>query len=326
MSHDALSQEEISALFSAEQAGATGDDASLLAVLRSFLEQGWEAAAELLQAEARPAGWRLQRQSFAAALQAWGEGIAVAAPLSGDAAGTVLTAVDPDLGAALAGLMLDSEVDDPTAAPVPAALAEVLGRVCVAGVRGWEALLGAAPAAAPGAAAALGAEASVAGVAAAAPVAAVAYELTVGEQTGRALLVVTGAVLEKLTAAGGPPVAAASQAPPQEAPQPEPAAAPFQFRDLDPGEQSSESRNIDLILDVTLAITVELGRTRRQIREVLALGPGSVVELDRLAGEDVDVLANGILIAKGEVVVIDENFGVRITDIVSPAARLSTLR
>ena len=73
-------------------------------------------------------------------------------------------------------------------------------------------------------------------------------------------------------------------------------------------------------------MTVELGRTKKQIREVLALGPGSLLELDKLAGEAVDVLVNGKLIARGEVVVIDENFGVRITDIVSPAERAVTLR
>ena len=92
------------------------------------------------------------------------------------------------------------------------------------------------------------------------------------------------------------------------------------------GHAAAGPRNIDLILDVTLQVTVELGRTKKQIREVLALGPGSLLELDKLAGEAVDVLVNGKLIARGEVVVIDENFGVRITDIVSPAERAATLR
>lgn len=97
------------------------------------------------------------------------------------------------------------------------------------------------------------------------------------------------------------------------------------WQDLGRGSISSEAQNIELLLDVPLQITVELGRTRRKIRDVLAMGPGSVVELDRLAGEAVDVLVNGKLIAKGEVVVIDENFGVRITDIVSPAERVRNL-
>lgn len=97
------------------------------------------------------------------------------------------------------------------------------------------------------------------------------------------------------------------------------------FPDLGRGASGSEPQNIDMIMDVPLQITVELGRTRKQIREVLSLGPGSVVELDKLAGEAVDVLVNGKLVAKGEVVVIDENFGVRITDIVSPAERVQSL-
>lgn len=99
-----------------------------------------------------------------------------------------------------------------------------------------------------------------------------------------------------------------------------------QFPDLSPKTRSEDIRNIDLLMDVNLQVTVELGRTRRQIRDVLALGPGSVVELDKLAGEQVDVLVNGKLIAKGEVVVIDENYGVRITDIISPADRVQSLK
>ena len=81
--------------------------------------------------------------------------------------------------------------------------------------------------------------------------------------------------------------------------------------------------NISLLLDVPLTLTVELGRTRQLVRDVLGLGEGSIIELDKLAGEPVDLLVNGKLIAKGEVVVIDENFGVRVTDIVSPAERLN---
>ncbi len=83
---------------------------------------------------------------------------------------------------------------------------------------------------------------------------------------------------------------------------------------------------LDLILDVPLRVTVELGRTRMAIRDVLDLGKGSVVELDRLAGEPVDMLVNGKLIARGEVVVIDESFGIRVTDIVNPVDRVSNLK
>lgn len=106
----------------------------------------------------------------------------------------------------------------------------------------------------------------------------------------------------------------------------EPPVKAAQFPDLTPRATREELRNIDLLLDVSLQVTVELGRTRRQIRDVLSLGPGSVMELDKLAGEQVDVLINGKLIAKGEVVVIDENYGVRITDIVSPTERVQVMR
>ncbi len=82
------------------------------------------------------------------------------------------------------------------------------------------------------------------------------------------------------------------------------------------------SPNMNLLMDVQMTLTVELGRTRMYIKDILGLGEGSIIELDKLAGEPVDLLVNGKLIAKGEVVVIDENFGVRVTDIVSPVDRL----
>lgn len=119
-----------------------------------------------------------------------------------------------------------------------------------------------------------------------------------------------------------PPVRPAATRLPQAAPV---AVRPAEWKNLGGGGNSAEAHNIELLLDVPLQITVELGRSRRKIRDVLAMGPGSVVELDRLAGEPVDVLVNGKLIAKGEVVVIDDNFGVRITDIVSPAERVRNL-
>ena len=97
---------------------------------------------------------------------------------------------------------------------------------------------------------------------------------------------------------------------------------PVQFEAFDKNIGTGEKENIDLIMDVPLEITVELGRTKKIIKEILEFGPGTVVELDRLAGEPVDVIVNGKFIAKAEVVVIDESFGVRITDIVSPNKRL----
>ncbi|QSO53777.1 flagellar motor switch phosphatase FliY [Alicyclobacillus curvatus] len=85
-------------------------------------------------------------------------------------------------------------------------------------------------------------------------------------------------------------------------------------------------RNLSLLFDVPLTVTVELGRTKRPIREILELAPGSVIELDKLAGEPVDILVNNKRIAIGEVVVIDENFGVRVTDILSQADRVRSLQ
>ena len=82
------------------------------------------------------------------------------------------------------------------------------------------------------------------------------------------------------------------------------------------------TNNLDLILDIPVHLTVELGRTKIAIRNLLQLAQGSVVELDGLAGEPMDVLVNGCLIAQGEVVVVNDKFGIRLTDIISPAERL----
>ena len=94
------------------------------------------------------------------------------------------------------------------------------------------------------------------------------------------------------------------------------------------GEKLTEGgqRNLNLLLDIPLQVTVELGRQNKTVHEILDLSPGSVVELDKLAGEPVDILINQKLIAKGEVVVIEENFGVRVTDILSQEARLKQLK
>ncbi len=101
---------------------------------------------------------------------------------------------------------------------------------------------------------------------------------------------------------------------------------PAQFAPLKQTMLNVSDSNIGMIMDVPLQVTVELGRTRKLIREILELAPGSVLELDKLAGEPVDILVNGKIVAKGEVVVIDENFGVRITGIVSMQERASTLQ
>jgi len=90
---------------------------------------------------------------------------------------------------------------------------------------------------------------------------------------------------------------------------------------------SAEGRgNLKLIMDVPLQVTVELGSTKMRIKEILELGVGSVIELDKLASDPVDVYVNGRLIAKGEVVVIDETFGIKITDIISPVERITNLQ
>lgn len=85
-------------------------------------------------------------------------------------------------------------------------------------------------------------------------------------------------------------------------------------------------QNLDFILDIPLKVTVELGRTKVYVKELLQLGQGSVVELDKLAGEPLEILINEKLVAKGEVVVVNEKFGIRLTDIISPIERIETLR
>ncbi len=92
-----------------------------------------------------------------------------------------------------------------------------------------------------------------------------------------------------------------------------------------PGGSPNTAGSINFLLDVPLDVTVELGRTKIALSDMLQLGPGSVIELDKLIGEPVDLLVNEKLIAKGEVVVFDENFGVRITDIINPEERIKSL-
>lgn len=98
-----------------------------------------------------------------------------------------------------------------------------------------------------------------------------------------------------------------------------------EFEQLQPEQLDTGDVKIDAILDVPVTVAMEIGRTRITIRNLLHLNQGSVVELDRLAGEPMDVLVNGTLIAQGEVVVVNDKFGVRLTDIVSPADRVKKL-
>lgn len=103
------------------------------------------------------------------------------------------------------------------------------------------------------------------------------------------------------------------------------AAAQFQQLNDDVSREYRGDVKLDAILDVPVTIAMEIGRSRINIRNLLQLNQGSVVELDRLAGEPMDVLVNGTLIAQGEVVVVNEKFGIRLTDIVSPADRIKKL-
>lgn len=103
-------------------------------------------------------------------------------------------------------------------------------------------------------------------------------------------------------------------------------ARPVEFADLHASDEIMQRENIDRLMDVTLTLAVELGRKKMQIKEILDLGPGKIIELDKLAGEPVDLLVNGRLLARGEVVVVDENFGVRITDLLNPMDRIKSLQ
>ena len=92
------------------------------------------------------------------------------------------------------------------------------------------------------------------------------------------------------------------------------------------GQSGQASRDMEFLLDIPLMISVELGRTKMLINDLLQLGQGSVIELDKLAGEPMEIFVNNRLIARGEVVVVNEKFGVRLTDIISPSERVRQLR
>jgi flagellar motor switch protein FliN/FliY len=102
------------------------------------------------------------------------------------------------------------------------------------------------------------------------------------------------------------------------------AVARAQFNDLGPTAAggAGQEMNLNLILDVAVTLALEVGRAKMSVRDLLQLAPGAVVELDRLAGEPLDVLVNGVRIARGEVVVVNEKFGIRLTDVVSETERM----
>lgn len=104
-----------------------------------------------------------------------------------------------------------------------------------------------------------------------------------------------------------------------------PAVQATAFPPVEEGSSEVTSKNIEFLLDIPLQVTVQIGGTRMMIRELLQLGQGSVIELDKLAGEPMEVLVNNKLVARGEVVVVNEKFGIRLTDVVSPNQRLQQL-
>jgi flagellar motor switch protein FliN/FliY len=121
---------------------------------------------------------------------------------------------------------------------------------------------------------------------------------------------------------------AAAATAPAAAPTPAPAAQSATqavFKPLAGRDSGAGGTDIDLIMDVPVQLTVELGRTRLTIKNLLQLGQGSIVELDALAGEPMDIFVNGYLIAQGEVVVVEDKYGIRLTDIITPSERLNRL-
>jgi len=119
--------------------------------------------------------------------------------------------------------------------------------------------------------------------------------------------------------------AALAEARPEQASEVADATSPASFQNFAPTPGGGAGNDINMILDIPVQLTVELGRTRIPIKNILQLAQGSVVELEAMAGEPMDVLVNGYLIAQGEVVVVNEKFGIRLTDIVTPSERMRRL-
>jgi len=117
----------------------------------------------------------------------------------------------------------------------------------------------------------------------------------------------------------------AQNKPQPQAPKPAPQGA--KFEELKPAaDGTGATRDMDFLLDIPLEVTVELGRSRMFIKDLLQLGQGSVIELEKIAGEPMEILVNDKLIARGEVVVVNEKFGIRLTDIISPTERIQKLK
>jgi len=360
MHEESISQAEIDALVrgivGGEESGpgpsAGQPDPTLLqAPLREFVETAGQALTDLVGVPCQASLADVRATNFldvASLLQ--GQVLVGRAALTSGLSGTVYYVLPNILGLAmitqLYGGVAPSYLDESALG----ALAEGLTQMNQAGLARLADVISRPVLAAQVEAVSASSISEVHGVVPGALVVAVAFDLTIADTSGRMYVIlpqdsasaVVQAVKLRNTAKARPVGEVLAHTPVASPPAPSAvAAAPAkavaagvpsvsyqtaQFPNLAPRATREEIRNIELLLDVTLQVTVELGRTRRQIRDVLALGPGSVVELDKLAGEQVDVLVNGKLIAKGEVVVIDENYGVRITDIISPADRVQSLK
>lgn len=149
------------------------------------------------------------------------------------------------------------------------------------------------------------------------------HVLSASVAKGLAGLLSEGKVEQKVSQPAESPLSFAQPSTPSS---PEKAYQPAAFSKIENVLTEEEKKNISLLLDVEMEVTVELGRTKKTIKEILSMGEGTIISLDRLAGESIDILVNGKRIAKGEVIVIDENFGVRITEILSKSERLNSLK
>lgn len=135
----------------------------------------------------------------------------------------------------------------------------------------------------------------------------------------------TAAAADETDAMAGEWAAALAESKPEAASEVQDQVSPASFQNFSPTTGNTAGNDINMILDIPVQLTVELGRTRVPIKHILQLAHGSVVELEAMAGEPMDVLVNGYLIAQGEVVVVNDKFGIRLTDIVTPSERMRRL-
>ncbi|MEO8058932.1 MAG: flagellar motor switch protein FliN [Burkholderiales bacterium] len=135
----------------------------------------------------------------------------------------------------------------------------------------------------------------------------------------------TAAAADETDAMAAEWAAALAESKPETASEVQDQVSPASFQNFSPSVNSAAGNDINMILDIPVQLTVELGRTRVPIKHILQLAHGSVVELEAMAGEPMDVLVNGYLIAQGEVVVVNDKFGIRLTDIVTPSERMRRL-